>query len=33
MFAVPLCIDFFKLRVYPYGFKEDFIVRVELVLN
>ena len=30
MFAVPLDFDFFKHPVYPYGLKEDSIVRLEL---
>ena len=29
-FAVPLVFDFFKHPVYPYGVKEDLIVRLEL---
>ena len=29
-FAVPLDFDFFKHPVYPYGLKEDLIVRLEL---
>ena len=29
-FAIPLDFDFFKHPVYPYGFKEDLIVRLEL---
>ena len=29
-FAIPLDFDFFKHPVYPYGLKEDFIVRLEL---
>ena len=29
-FAVPLNFDFFKHPVYPYGLKEDLIVRFEL---
>ena len=29
-FTVPLDFDFFKHPVYPYGLKEDFIVRLEL---
>ena len=29
-FAIPLDFDFFKLPVYPYGLKEDLIVRLEL---
>ena len=29
-FAVPLYFDFFKHPVYPYGLKEDLIVRLEL---
>ena len=30
MFAIPLDFDFFKHPVYPYGLKEDLIVRLEL---
>ena len=30
MFAIPLDYDFFKHPVYPYGLKEDLIVRLEL---
>ena len=29
-FAIPLDFDFFKHLVYPYGLKEDLIVRIEL---
>ena len=29
-FAIPLHFDFFKHTVYPYGLKEDLIVRLEL---
>ena len=29
-FAVPLDFDFFDQPVYPYGVKEDLIVRLEL---
>ena len=29
-FATPLDFDFFKHPVYPYGLKEDLIVRLEL---
>ena len=29
-FAIPLALDFFKHPVYPYGLKEDLIVRFEL---
>ena len=29
-FLIPLDFDFFKHPVYPYGLKEDFIVRLEL---
>ena len=29
-FAIPLDFDFFKHPVYPYGLKEDLIVRFEL---
>ena len=29
-FAIPLDFDFFKRPVYPYGLKEDLIVRPEL---
>ena len=29
-FAIPLDFDFFRHPVYPYGLKEDFIVRLEL---
>ena len=29
-FAIPLDFDFFKYPVYPYGLKEDLIVRLEL---
>ena len=29
-FAIPLDIDFFKHPVYPYGLKEDLIVRLKL---
>ena len=29
-FAIPLDFDFFNHPVYPYGFKEDSIVRLEL---
>ena len=29
-FAIPLDFVFFKHRVYPYGLKEDLIVRPEL---
>ena len=29
-FAIPLAFDFFKHPVYPYGLKEDLIVRLEL---
>ena len=29
-FAIPLDFDFFRHPVYPYGLKEDFIVRIEL---
>ena len=29
-FAIPLDFDFFKHPVYPYGLKDDFIVRLEL---
>ena len=29
-FATPLHFDFFKHPVYPYGLKEDLIVRLEL---
>ena len=28
--AIPLDFDFFKYLVYPYGLKEDLIVRIEL---
>ena len=31
-FAIPLDFDFFKHPMYPYGFKEDLIVRLELNL-
>ena len=31
MLAVPLHFDFFKHHVYPYGLKEDLIVRLELI--
>ena len=31
-FAIPLDFDFFKHPVYPYGFKERLIVRLELNL-
>ena len=30
MFAIPLDFDLFKHPVYPYGFTEDLIVRLEL---
>ena len=29
-FGIPLDFDFFKHPVYPYGFKKDSIVRLEL---
>ena len=29
-FAIPLDFDFFRHPVYPYGLKEDLIVRLEL---
>ena len=29
-FAIPIDFDFFKHPVYPYGLKEDLIVRLEL---
>ena len=29
-FVIPLYFDFFKHPVYPYGLKEDLIVRLEL---
>ena len=29
-FSIPLDFDFFKHPVYPYGLKEDLIVRLEL---
>ena len=29
-FAIPLDFEFFKHPVYPYGLKEDLIVRLEL---
>ena len=29
-FAIPLDFDFFKHPVYPYGLREDLIVRLEL---
>ena len=29
-FAIPLDFDFFKHPVYPYGLKEDLIVRLKL---
>ena len=29
-FAIPLDLDFFRHPVYPYGLKEDLIVRIEL---
>ena len=29
-FAIPLDFDFFKHPMYPYGLKEDLIVRLEL---
>ena len=29
-FPVPLDFNFFKYLVYSYGFKEDFIVKLEL---
>ena len=29
-FGIPLDLDFFKHPVYPYGYKEDVIVRLEL---
>ena len=29
-FAIPLDFDFFKRPVYPYGLKEDLIVKLEL---
>ena len=29
-FAIPLDFDFFKHPVYPYGLKEDLIIRLEL---
>ena len=29
-FAIPLDFDFFKHPLYPYGLKEDLIVRLEL---
>ena len=29
-FAIPLDFDFFKHHVYPYGLKEDLVVRLEL---
>ena len=29
-FAIPLDFDFFKHPVYPYGLKEDLIVKLEL---
>ena len=29
-FAIPLDFDFFEHPVYPYGLKEDLIVRLEL---
>ena len=29
-FAIPLDFDLFKHPVYPYGLKEDLIVRLEL---
>ena len=31
-FSIPLDFDFFKHSVYPYGLKEDLIVRLELNL-
>ena len=30
-FAIPLDFDFFKHPVYPYGLKEDLIVKLELI--
>ena len=30
IFAIPLDFDFFKHPVYPYGLKEDLIIRLEL---
>ena len=32
-FVIPLDFDFFKHPVYPYGLKEDLIVRFELSLS
>ena len=32
-FGIPLDFDFFKHPVYPYGLKEDLIVRLELNLS
>ena len=29
-FAIPLDFDFFKHSVYPYGLKEDLIIRLEV---
>ena len=29
-FAIPLDFDFFRHLVYPYGLKEDLIIRLEL---
>ena len=29
-FVIPLDLDFFKHPIYPYGLKEDLIVRIEL---
>ena len=29
-FAIPLDFDFFRHPVYPYGLKEDLVVRLEL---
>ena len=29
-FAIPLDFDFFKYSIYPYGFRENLIVRLEL---
>ena len=29
-FSIPLDFDFFKHPVYPYGLKEDLIVRLKL---
>ena len=32
-FAIPLDFDFFKHPVYPYGLKEDLIVKLELIFS